>query len=432
MEDKFYICKHDACQVAFPRYNTLNFHYLGKHKGEHAPPKAECEVAELPEGYILKLPKERGGTSPEKPPPEFVAAPKSVYKEAAEPSAILLKILSEFPGFDKGCVTEIMSWVEFKGVLHPMELSHLLNQLAGVPKGAATIIPQKYQLAMQKAALEGSAEVQMTLSGWNQMGPQLGQLGGMSPFTVGPYGGQPPAYGFPTPPWPGAAYPPGYRPEPPGYRPEPPPGKDDRLDRLETAVSTLIDRMTESEEEKKEATLNSRLDRLENAILNLSRPSEPGETTEKPDRVEELQDEIKKIREEQSQSRISTLERSIVELKGQLNAKTQEDLAAAKERIGKLEEALSEAIEEAKKPVTGRTEMDVVASTIDKVVDKVSDAGKDIKAVVMSGATREAFGPNRNPAQERKKAGEKLAATVENEAVLAGKERAFIERTSGA
>jgi hypothetical protein len=38
--------------------------------------------------------------------------------------------------------------------------------MAGVPKGATDIIPQKYQLAMAKAAQEGQAEVRMALSAW--------------------------------------------------------------------------------------------------------------------------------------------------------------------------------------------------------------------------------------------------------------------------
>jgi hypothetical protein len=39
-------------------------------------------------------------------------------------------------------VYDIMDWVNDKGDLHPMQVRHLLIQMAGVPNGAADTIPQ--------------------------------------------------------------------------------------------------------------------------------------------------------------------------------------------------------------------------------------------------------------------------------------------------
>ena len=101
----------------------------GAHRDGRAPGKERCSIEEIPEGFTLAgaKPKDKAKVEPQRPP-EMT----SVCKEIPQPSSILYRVLSEFPGLDKEVVTEVMSWAEYEGTLHPTEVSHLLSQMAGV------------------------------------------------------------------------------------------------------------------------------------------------------------------------------------------------------------------------------------------------------------------------------------------------------------
>lgn len=421
---EYYLCLHEGCNLAFPTYNALTGHYMGKHKGEKRPSKRECAVTELPEGYTLVGAEQKPGkgVTPQK---------ENVYKQMPEPASILYRVLSEFPGIPGEVVDEVMSWVEYKGPLHPMEVSHLLSQMANVPKGAANIIPQKYQLAMQRAAQLGSSDVQMALSGWSQFGQQQGMgFGGISP--MGQFGGQygAPQGGFGQPPM---GYPQYQPPQGPYYQPPyypPYHGKEStetdkkfeqlgsNIDKLGSMFEALQGEVMRREEEKREDALNARLNQIENAISSIGQkgPAEADETTK------ELRQELSQIREQITANQISSLSSEVKSLRDRLS-ETSED------RIDRLESDLAEAKRAAEKTV-GRTEMDVIGSAIDKGIEKASEAGKDIRAVVLAPHTREQFATGRKGAEVRGEQGAKLAKSAEREARITEKESKMPEPTT--
>jgi len=400
-------------------------HYAGKHKGEAHPTKEECEVAEVPEDYTLKEPD--GDKSKVKKIDTGASGQSKIYKEMPEPSSILREVLANFPGLQEDVTTEIMSWADMKGVLHPMEVGHLLSQMAGVPKGAVSIIPQKYQLAMQKAAAEGNADLQMTLTSWGvgsqqppvggfmpmsglpgQIGPPMNMMG--YPFGGGGYPGSTQYLGYPYPP-----PPPVLKKEEQEMNPE----ADARLTRMEEVISTLVTKITESEEQKKEAALNARLEKIENAIMAIAQNPNTGEGDTKSDEtLKELRGEITALKAEITTNRIKILEDKITSLSTAISEGRQD-------AIGKLEEEIK-GLKEGGKDKTGKNEMDVIASVLDKTLDTVKEAGKDIKSIVMAGPNRERFDPSRLSREAREAAGSKIAETLETEASVRAKEAAFI------
>lgn len=425
----YYLCLHEGCGMAFPTYNTLTGHYMGKHKGEKRPKKQECEVEELPEGYILAggepVPKttigEGEGVTPKT---------ESVYKQMPEPSSVLFKVLSEYPGLPQEIVDAIMKWTEYKpGALHPMEVSHLLNQMAGVPKGAANIIPQQYQLAMQKAAQEGNADVQMALAGWSQMGQQQpGQFGAMFPMmgqSGGQYGQQPyiPPWGQPQMGYPQSQPYPNY----PQFPYQPPrqeePSREltqlrELLETQQQQIAGLRNIIAESEEKKKEEALNARLGKIEESISALINRPATGEG-ERNKELEKLSDELKSMREERTSNQIASLENKISELKEQQSASLQD-------RIGQLEDKVKEYKGLAEKPIVGMTSTDGVVHLGDKALDKLGEFGRDVRAVWMAPHIKEQYSPQRKSAEERGKTGEKLAEKVEKEARIQSKGQNYI------
>jgi len=314
-----------------------------------------------------------------------------------------------------------------------MQLSHLLSQMAGVPKGAASIIPQKYQLAMQKAAQEGNAEIGMTLSGWQygQLQPQPGQLGAMPSQTGTPpinIIGQPLTgggfIGYPQPQYHLYQPPPGYQPSP---KEEPNKELDEKFERLEGMIGQLAGKITESEEERKEARLNARLDKLEETILALaSQPKSVESETKTDEKLKELAGEITGLKGEIANNQIATLSARITELQSQIATSKEENL---KDAIKKLEEDVAEAKEKAEKPVVGRTEMDVIASLGEKAIEAAREGGRQITSVVGAPQTRERFNPLRKPTEVREKEGEQLAKAIEHKAEVVTEEDTFLKET---
>jgi len=428
MSDRYFIC--EQCKKAFPRYNSLVMHYNSTHRGDPHPTRDECMVEELPEGYELRLPREKKVAKEAAIPKEEEGVPpkkESVYREMPEPSNILYRILSRFPGLPESAVTEVMDWVQYRGVLHPMEVNHLLNQLAGVPKGAANIISQKYQLAMQKAAQEGNAELQMTLAGWQYNQPQPGQFGAISPMPG--IMGQPSGQYNPYIPWrqPQTGYPQNQPYQPLLYQPpqSEKPNKEiaelrEVIEAQQNQIAQLANTLTKTEERKKEDALNARLSQIENAVTAIiNRPGTDEGESKSNKELEKLSNEIKGLREERINNQIASLERTISELKEQQSISQQD-------RIEQLENKLDEYKRLAEKPATGRTEMDVIGSAIDKGMDRLSEAGKDIRAVVTAPQTREQYNPQRKGIEQRRKMGEKIAKKVEDEARRIAKEDTFM------
>lgn len=455
MAGKLYLCK-EGCKLAFPGYSNLTGHYGNKHKGLKAPAPEDCTVDELPDGYTMSRtstasqartsePGDTGkSTTTTADQGEPKGEPKSVYRSMPEPSNILKKILESYPGMKEGVVKEIMSWAEMKGILHPMEVGMLLKGMADVPKGAAEIIPQKYTLALNKAATEGQAEIQMLLSGWGTS-PGLGQAGAdriLFGRTGGPGGFGPDMTPFGLNPNLGGGFFGGnYRPwwqGQPGAGPEASvetPADAARNKEIEAlkegqkelsnTLGQLLQHLTETEEQKKEASINARFERLEELIAQIAAGPRTDEAKDKAyetlmEQLKETKSEIGKMREEAAQAQIKKLEEQLAAVSALI--KNQSD-----ERLKKLEEELAEAKDAAKKPVTGRTEMDVISDLANKAMDTVKDAGKDVKSFMMSGQTKEKFDPARGSAKEREKAGGKLVVALEQEATLSDAEKEYAQ-----
>lgn len=458
MAGKIYLCLA-GCKIGFPGYNNLKGHYGNKHKGEKVPAPEECTVEELPEGYTMSRTAPAPGASTpaadEKSEKETPGADrgaekeehKSVYRSMPEPSNILKKILESYPGMKEGVVNEIMSWCEMKGILHPMEVGMLLKGMADVPKGAAEIIPQKYTFALNKAATEGQAEIQMLLSGWGAV-PGFGQAGadkmpfgqpggfggfgsGMMPFGLNPALGGGFFGGVNKPWWMGPGSPgaePGVESPADAARNKEIESLKDGQNQLSKSVEALINKMTETEEQKKEAAINARFEKMEAMFAELVQAinaNPKGEdATDKAfetltRELQETKAEIGKMREEAAQAQIKKLEDQLAELSTHL--KSQDDA-----RFKKLEDELAEAKAAAAKPVTGRTEMDVISDLATKAIDTVKEAGRDVKTIMLSGQTKERFDPTRGSAKQREAAGEKIVVALEHEASLSDTEKEYL------
>lgn len=452
-----YLCMVEGCKVCFPRWGNLNLHYKAVHPGIETPSTEKCKVDDVPEGYTLKLgqkpPVNPSGdskgaaiaepaTSPGADEKETVTEQKNVYKEVEEPSAILRRILETYPNLEKAVAAEIMDYANLKGTLHPMEVKQLLSAMAGVPKGGAEIIPQKYSLALQKAAEDGKQEVQLALYSWNIGMPYTPRTSGG--FNFMPFGGMFSGQGAGAarfnPAFGGGFMGQGYQPwwmnaggQTMDTKTESPAdaAREKEItelregqNQLNKSLEAILNRITETEEQKKEAALNARLDGIETAIAQLVAGPRDEEAKDKVYEaiMRELSDtkaEIGKMREEAAQNRIKSLEEQIASLS--VKIKDQDD-----ERIKRLEAELEETKAAAKAPVTGRTEMDVVDNLANKALDSLNEAGRNVQAWLMSGQTREKYNPHRGSTEQRKEAGEKLAAAVESEVALSAAEQAYL------
>jgi hypothetical protein len=461
MADKIFVCTRDECKIGFEKYAYLKSHFAGKHPGETIPTEGECGVDSLPEGYTMRTTKATqkapvasntvNPTAQEQPPrsdPPPPPAPqsKTVYRETGDPSGILKNIMSTYPGMSEAVVNEVMSWVEVKGTLHPMEVRHLLSQMAGVPKGAPDIISQKYQLAVTKAASEGDSNIQMTLSQWYNTPQQAGE----SPLTMMPghmfpqqpfnQTGMPPLqYGIPYQPPSALGYPnyPGFQYGPYNMQSQQPPPQDgtqsnpelearfgqvnEAVAGLTNLVETLSKQIIETEEQKKEEALIKRIEGIENAILQLINAPKKDEVSDAVmENLKGLQAKIEAMHEETTANKISSLEERIGTLTEALAQNKDNEIKSLKNQLDEVKKIASE-----KPPVTGRTEMDIVGDLANKIVEKAGEAGKDVRAVVMRQANAQDFNPNRNSSEDRARLGNRIASVVEDEALLEQKEDQF-------
>lgn len=467
---EYYKCPIPDCasKEVYDYYPTLVLHYGKEHRGSAKLTKDQCIIEEIPQGYILHsnlrkpapVSTPAGGGAANAPGGSTgattgdgqghdIPGSRNVYRQSPEPSNILQRILESYPGLDKAVVAEIMNWVELEGSLHPMQVRHLLTQMAGVPKGAADIIPQKYTLALRKAAAEGEAEVQMTLHTWGAGGfaPRNNPLGVMGMdqggwptmnygYNPGSFGGLP--TGARSPFWMGMGGPAG-----PSETPQESPADIARSKEIEDikanqsllnkALETLIQKMTETEEQKKEAAMNARFEKLEGMfaelVTSLSNPPKNDDVKDKAyealmAEMKETKSEIAKMREETSHNQIKLLEEKVEGLTTELSITMKN---RDEEHIKKLESELAEVKEAARKPVTGRTEIDVIADSLKTVGDITKEAGRDIKTFIMSRDTKEKHNPLRVPSGERKTAGERLAAAAEKAATLSEQEMEYVK-----
>jgi len=485
----FFNC--DPCKRSFPVYTNLVMHYqTGDHKqkGDVCPAKADCQTDAVPPGYELRLPREAAPKGPARPLPEppdpnhleeeghgedrpeeertsrrtetpqseRVRPPREEdkhgdelrkeggrreatgddrrarrlpYREMPEPANILKTILEDYPGMTDDIIDEIMSWVEVQGgVMDPMQVQYLLTQMANIPKGAATLVPAKYTLALQNAADRGQSEVLAAMDSWGGINPMNGGMprgfgrrvnpmnpmmnfgnpfgGGMNPMNrmnpmFGLGGGMRRSDGYDD-----------YEAEP-EYRPrrraprdegdgEPARG-DPRYDRLDGAVMRLETKLDELTTQKKDDALNARLDEIEGAVLRLDKHGDNGDPV-----MAHLTTQVDDLKREIGETKGSRLEEKLEKLE-------QEISDAKDERFVALQEQITELKDKVQHP-TGRGDMDVVGDIASKGLDTLKKAGEDVRAIVMAGHTKEEFAADRIPVEKRIKAGQELAANVEKEA----------------
>lgn len=85
--------------------------------------------------------------------------PGSVYRTDTDMNSILKEILSTHPDVTDRQILEIMSWAKMTpGGLQPAHLYALLSSMKGLDKNAASMLAQKYSLALQKAQQEGGQQ----------------------------------------------------------------------------------------------------------------------------------------------------------------------------------------------------------------------------------------------------------------------------------
>jgi len=392
--------------MAFPTWSRFCLHFRGKHPTETRPAKEEVELDELPEGFELKTPEK-----PKKPPTEERVG---VYKEMAKPTTILYDILTSFPGIKKDIIDEVMSWSEYEA-LTPMAVGHLLNNMAGVPKGAVNVVPQKYGLALQKAAKEGDANLQMLLAGWSRGEGGAPYLGGYQSYGVFPFQGPTP-YG--TPPY-GTL--PGYR-RPEYYEAEPRVRgrreaeeiEDKAVKELQEQVNYLSTQLTRQEEEAKEEKRRREFQELvDKHTREVERIGvEHGKEIERLEKNRER--DIASVKEDYH-STLSSLESKIESAGGGETVKLKEEIRELRqrvedERVLKLEGKIADL---EKKEPSSPTELGVIQSTAKEAILAMKSAGADLKTAFMAGRVREEHLPGRRSPEERKKAGEELVSRLE-------------------
>ena len=447
---KLYLCPE--CKEAFESFRSFNNHWFQKHKGLPRPSREEVEVDQLPEGYTRRkktewkkgtpelskeeikvnqplgghvLRKEEEVEKPEKgvkanqspeehaPKEEAENKPKvKVYKEMEKPVDILYNILSSFPGVSEAVVDEIMSWAEYEA-LTPMAVGHLLNNMSGVPKGAVSVIPQKYGLALQKAAREGDAEIQMLLSGWGEAGkpPSSG-----APFVPGvpfipayqeyryPYQG----YGYPG--YPGYGYP--HHGEKLAKKIEVKEGSSDEVKTLKSQYEQLLQQLQKQEEEAREEKHRREIQELRESHLREMEKAE-GRYREEIARIErDRERELNEVKEvvKSLESKLSSrgeageekLKAEVEDLKRELRDEKYGNLI---KKIADLE----------KKEPTNPTELEVIQSTAREGIHALRNAGSDLKAAFMAGRVREQFPPGRRSPEERQELGKQIVESLEKD-----------------
>lgn len=123
---------------------------------------------------------------------------REIYKTDTDTNSILKQILSTHPDITPAHIAEVMSWASMTpGGMHPAHLQSLLASLKGIDLKSASMIAQKYQLALSKAAQDAAQNQQpfmypgtgamqpATLPG---MLPSYAQMPGSQPFPQQPSG----------------------------------------------------------------------------------------------------------------------------------------------------------------------------------------------------------------------------------------------------
>ena len=88
---------------------------------------------------------------------------QGLYKDEPNTSSILNEILTKHPDIPAKVKDEVMDWAKMKGMLAPQEVAYLLSNMKGISTSTASIIAQKYSLALQKAQQEGKTNLQFPL-----------------------------------------------------------------------------------------------------------------------------------------------------------------------------------------------------------------------------------------------------------------------------
>lgn len=133
-----------------------------------------------------------------------VGKPGTVFKTDTDLNSILKEILETHPDINDRQILEIMSWAKMTpGGLQPAHLYALLSSMKGIDKNAASMLAQKYSLAIQKAQQEGGGQ-QFAFGPIPMSAPQPPQqqqqfiwplAGTAQPWSQQPYHGQsPPGY----------------------------------------------------------------------------------------------------------------------------------------------------------------------------------------------------------------------------------------------
>ena len=411
----YFLCPQ--CKLAYPTFRGFHLHWVKNHADLPKPKAEEIEVEELPPEYELREPRPKKKRTPEpayeeieklkreisklkespRTLPEEEESKGGPYKDAGNPNEILRNILLSYPKMSEDVVNEIMSWAEYE-TLTPMAVEHLLSNMT-VPKGAASIIPQKYGLALQKAAASGDAKIQMLLAGWGggvERPPQPGHH--FSGFGSG--------YQLP---WQRYPYHSGY-----GYLPPEPPEEklrekksEKEIEELKKHIGHLQSIIEKREEEIKEEKHREEIEKLkENHIREIEKIEEKykGEIAE-----------IKELIKGEKGSEIEELRAEIRDLNKKL-----ED-----EKYGALVKELSEL---KKRESSSPSELAVIQSAAKEGIQALRSAGSDLKAVFMAKSVKEHYPPGRRSPEERERLGEELTRALEEDREKIGQMDAFFGR----
>ena len=426
---KFYLC-HE-CKEAFESTSAFNGHWSLKHKDLQRPSWEKIEADQLPEGYTLRgkreadsPPPQHGGTDDQQLQQQLQQLQQQLqqlqqlagqgegedddpYRKAEKPVDILRRILSSHPKISDKVANEVISWAEYEA-LTPMNVAHLLSNM-DVPKGTVNIVSQKYALALQKAAKEGDAEVQMLLSSWGDAGkpPPPGWTGGgfsFPPPFVPAYQG----YGYPG--YPGHGFP--YHEERPAKKVEVKEGSSDEMKALKSQLEELQQQLRKQEEEAREERHRREIQELKDSH---SREMEKVEERYKEEiaRIErEREKELNEVKEmigalqsklgSREETRDEKLKAEIESLKNELKD----------EKYGNLLKKVSDL---EKREPANPTELEVIRDTAKEGINALKNAGSDLKTVFMARGIQEQFPPGRRSPEERQKLGEQIVENLEKD-----------------
>lgn len=405
-----YVCHQH--KMAFANPQQLRYHWQG-HTGP-MPDISTVTVSVAPAGYTVKgLPRGPSPTQPSAPAapsPETPATqpvqeqssePKSPYKERPEPTAILEDVIRPI---NQTAREEILDWAKRKGSLTPQELYYLLERLDGVSKNQASVVGQKYQMELMRAAQSGDPDsLRMVLPGMGPMGSGAGpQAGGGMPGMQGPgwggFGSQTLTF------WPYGPYPPPGQAEAPRER-----GESPEVAALKEEFGGMFNNLSESL-----SLIHQRLDRDEE---DKRRALEKLERTEELNRLQrEHKEEIERLRQE-SRDQIAAITDKL-----QAQGKQTPEVESLRKRVEELTDELrGTEIGQLRQEIAGLrerepsspNELGVIQHTAEKVVDAAREAGQGIRDVVMGQQKAGQFPPGRRTPAEREELGKKLSHRAE-------------------